>query len=127
LLFRNPDTSLVCLQVGFSFGVYYFFIALLPTTFGSLYNFSQGQIGLTSIAGGIGSCLGTLTAGRISDRYCAKISEKNGGKPAKEARLRLCFYVLPCLLIGTIMYGWFLSARLHWIAPLIAFAISKYQ
>jgi MFS family permease len=125
LLLKNPNVFFTSFQTGIAFGCYYFIIALLPSTFGPIYNFTPQQVGFTFVAGGIGSGLGSITAGKISDKYCAKVASKNYGRPAMEARLRLAFYVIPLVLIGMVMYGWFLHARVHWAVPLISLGICK--
>lgn len=125
-LFKHPDIVLVCLPVGVAFGCFYFFVAILPATFASLYDFNPGKVGLCFIAGGLGNALGSIVAGRISDKYCLNAAKKNNGV-AKEYRLRLMFIAVPFVLVGPIMYGWFLHFRFTWIAPLVAFALSKKQ
>lgn len=100
-------------------------MAILPATFSPLYNFNPGKVGLCFIAGGLGNALGSIVAGRISDKYCLRAAKINGGIAVKEFRLRLMFVAVPFVLVGPIMYGWFLHFRLHWIAPLIAFTLSK--
>lgn len=124
-MFKHPDIVLVCLPVGIAFGCFYFFVAILPATFGPLYHFDPGKLGLCFIAGGLGNALGSIVAGRISDKYCLNAAKKNNGVAVKEFRLRLMFIAVPFVLIGPIMYGWFLHFSLPWIAPLIAFALSK--
>jgi hypothetical protein len=122
---KHPDIVLVCLPLGIAFGWYYFFIAVLPSTFGPIYGFAPGTVGLCFIASGVGNAAGSITAGRVSDKYYAKTTMKNGGVAKKENRLRLNYVAVPFIFVGTILYGWFLYAKLHWIAPLVAFALSK--
>lgn len=120
------NVSLAIVQVAIPFGCYYLFLAALPPIFSDIYKFTPEQIGLCSISTGVGSCLGSIIPGRLSDIYCARKAAKNNGMAVAETRLRLAFYVLPVIFVGILMYGWFLHTKLPWFAPIIALAVSSF-
>lgn len=108
-----------------AFGWFYFLVTILPTTFGSIYHFSAGSIGLCYLAGGVGNTFGSAIAGILSDKLYAKAVIGNGGVLKSELRLRPIYIGLPLIIMGSVMYGWFLHAGLHWIGPLLVNVLSK--
>lgn len=122
----QPEVLVTCIPISIAFGWFYFLVTILPTTFGSVYHFSTGTIGLCYLAGGIGNTSGSIVAGAISDKLYAKAVSLNGGVLKSELRLRPMYIGLPFIIIGSIMYGWFLHAGVHWMGPLVSYTISKY-
>lgn len=122
----NLDVFLTCLPVSVAFGWFYLLVTVFPLTFGPIYHFSTGTIGLCFLACGIGNISGALSAGFTSDKYYNMKIKRNNGVIVKEFRLQPILFGLPFLVAGSIMYGWFIHARLFWIAPLIALVLSKY-
>lgn len=90
-----------------------------------MYKFSVGTIGTCYLAGGVGNTSGSIFAGAISDRLYAKAVAKNGGVPKKELRLMPIYIGLPFIVLGSVMYGWFLHAHLHFMGPLVSYTIGK--
>lgn len=126
ILLKEPDVFLVCLPIGVSFGCFYFFVAILPSTFSPIYGFSPSQVGLCFIAGGLGNALGSIVVGHIDYRYCTYKKKKNGGVDCKEFKLKLMYTVIPFIFLGTLLYGWFLHNKLHWMGALVVFSCSKF-
>ncbi|GAA5804317.1 hypothetical protein HPULCUR_009804 [Helicostylum pulchrum] len=122
ILLKEPDVFLVCLSIGVSFGCFYFFVAILPSTFSPIYGFSPSQVGLCFIAGGLGNALGSIVVGHIDYRYCTYQKKKNGGVDCKEFKLKLMYAVIPFIFLGTLLYGWFLHFKLHWMGALAVFS-----
>ncbi|KAI9267028.1 major facilitator superfamily domain-containing protein [Helicostylum pulchrum] len=126
ILLKEPDVFLVCLSIGVSFGCFYFFVAILPSTFSPIYGFSPSQVGLCFIAGGLGNALGSIVVGHIDYRYCTYQKKKNGGVDCKEFKLKLMYAVIPFIFLGTLLYGWFLHFKLHWMGALAVFSCSAF-
>ncbi|KAI9362165.1 major facilitator superfamily domain-containing protein [Pilaira anomala] len=122
ILLKEPDVFLACLPIGVSFGCFYFFVAILPSTFSSIYGFSPSQVGLCFIACGLGNALGSLIAGQVDYRYCMYQKKKNGGADVKEYKLKLMYPAVPFIFFGSAFYGWLLHFKIHWMASLVAFA-----
>ncbi|KAG2198262.1 hypothetical protein INT47_004346 [Mucor saturninus] len=123
-LLLQREVLVSCIPMSVAFGWFYFLVTILPSTFGSIYHFSAGSIGLCYLAGGIGNTFGSAVAGILSDKLYAKAVIGNGGVKKSELRFKPVYFGVPFMVVGPIMYGWFLHAGLHWIGPLIANVIS---
>ncbi|KAI9302951.1 major facilitator superfamily domain-containing protein [Cunninghamella echinulata] len=133
----NPFTSLNILltREGFlaslpqavAFGFFYLLVTSLPIAFGSIYHFSTGSIGLCFLASGVGNCFGTIVSGMLSDRMYNIQKKRNNGVGKAEFRLKAVYVGVPFVILGLLLFGWFLQARtFHWIAPLIGLAIYSF-
>ncbi|KAI7208237.1 hypothetical protein KC333_g9202 [Hortaea werneckii] len=83
------------------------------------YSFGPDQIGLMSLAPFIGSTLGTLLAGPLSDWWISFCARRNRGIYEPEMRLWLIVIFAIFLPIGMICFGVGLSQGWSW--PLVAF------
>ncbi|PYH67924.1 putative MFS multidrug transporter [Aspergillus vadensis CBS 113365] len=122
------------------YAVWQMSITAMSSLFESRYGLSEMQIGLTFIANGVGSMIGTLVTGKILDadyrrvkaRYEASLDAEQGEDttaaireenfPLEKARLRLVpiFSILQCLSI--ILFGWTInySRRVHIAVPIVS-------
>lgn len=125
-LMKDWNVSLAVIQLAIPFACFNYFQASFPPALSEIYHFTPDQVGLCSLSSGIGSCLGSIVPGKLSDWYCARKASRNNGMKDAETRLRLSFYILPVIMAGTLSYGWFLQAELPWIAPNIALAVSEF-
>ncbi|KAK4160425.1 major facilitator superfamily domain-containing protein [Cladorrhinum sp. PSN259] len=104
-------------------------ITALSTLFTETYSLSTTQIGLTFIANGFGSMIGTLTTGKLLDFEYARIkaslgtdqheSDPTTSFPLEKARLRLIpiFSLLQCASIT--VFGWTVEHEIHIAVPII--------
>lgn len=115
----------MCLPISIAFGWFYFLVTILPQTFGSVYKFPTGSIGLCYLAGGLGNTSGSIFAGAISDKLYHKAVAKNNGEIVKEFRLRPIYIGVPLIALGAVMYGWFLHVPTHFMGPLASYTIGK--
>ncbi|KAJ2958119.1 hypothetical protein NQZ79_g6227 [Umbelopsis isabellina] len=115
-------------------------ITAMSSLFDSRYGLTEMQIGLTFIANGVGSMIGTLVTGRILDadyrrvktKYEASFDREKGDIvskisqeedfPLETARLRLVpiFSILQCLSI--ILFGWSIQypQKVHIAVPIVS-------
>ncbi|RAH53684.1 MFS multidrug transporter [Aspergillus piperis CBS 112811] len=122
------------------YAVWQMSITAMSSLFESRYGLSEMQIGLTFIANGVGSMIGTLVTGKILDadyrrvkaRYEASLDSEQGEDttaatreenfPLEKARLRLVpiFSILQCLSI--ILFGWTInySRKVHIAVPIVS-------
>lgn len=100
-------------------------VTLIPKSFGPIYNFSTGSVGLCFLANGIGNIAGSLLAGYVSDTYYKRSVKDHNGEVVSEYRLKPIFFGVPLMVVGCVLYGWFLHAKLFWIGPLIVMAIGN--
>ena len=122
------------------YAVWQMSITAMSSLFKNRYALSEIQIGLTFIANGVGSMVGTLITGKILDLDYRKIKAKFEAEsmemsqsgvegsatppqedfPLEKARLRLVpiFSVLQCLSL--ILFGWTIQYTVHIAVPIIA-------
>lgn len=122
------------------YAVWQMSITAMSSLFKSRYGLTEIQIGLTFIANGVGSMVGTLVTGRILDadyrrvkaKYEALLDTERGDQarqinqdedfPLESARLRLVpiFSILQCLSI--ILFGWTIQypLKVHIAVPIVS-------
>lgn len=107
------------------------FVNILPaltmsSIYTSIYHFKTGAIGLClGVSLLIGSVLGELTAGRLSDHLLYSLSKRHNGVRKPEHRLYLTTIGAFMMPIGIIVFGVCVERRMNYIIPLIGIAISK--
>ncbi|RAL06922.1 MFS transporter [Aspergillus homomorphus CBS 101889] len=120
LLVLSPIVSLLSIYVAVVYGFMYLLFTTMSQVYHDQYNFSTSIIGLTYIGLGLGSILGLIAMGRLSDpitRHLAAQSKEGVKKP--EFRLALMIPMSLCLPIGLVWYGWSADKQVHWIMPII--------
>lgn len=98
-----------------------------PQVFGPLFLLDAQQLSLQYISLIIGSIIGELLAGPLSDRWMKFCFKKRGGKRIIADRLWISYYGFLCVIVGLIIWGVYLfkAERGHWIiTPLIGAAIA---
>ncbi|KAL1913694.1 hypothetical protein Sste5344_000658 [Sporothrix stenoceras] len=109
-------------------------ITAMSTLFQSEYGLSETHIGLTFIANGVGSIVGTLIAGKLLDMDYRRVKEAAGttdrdgsstttggdSVSLEKARLRLLpiFAALQCGSL--LMFGWAIDRHVHIAAPIVS-------
>jgi predicted MFS family arabinose efflux permease len=116
------------------YAVWQMSITAMSSLFEAAYGLSETEIGLTFIANGVGSIIGTLTTGKILDidyrRVKAEYEAQTSGSdshedasfPLEKARLRLVpvFALLQCASIA--LFGWTLAyaEKVHIAVPIVS-------
>ncbi|KAI8062863.1 major facilitator superfamily domain-containing protein [Gongronella butleri] len=93
-LLARIDVLLACTPMAVEFGLFYVLVTTMQLLLAPEYGFTTGQVGLSYLAGGVGS-----------------------------QRFVLAPVAIALGVMGFLFYGWFLHAHFHWIAPLIGLAI----
>lgn len=111
-------------------------ITAMSSLFKTRYGLTEIQIGLTFMANGVGSMLGTLITGKILDKDYRRVKEKYEASldierressqeedfPLEKARLRLVptFSLLQCLSI--LLFGWTIQYphKVHIAVPIVS-------
>ncbi|KAK6460363.1 major facilitator superfamily domain-containing protein [Scheffersomyces coipomensis] len=100
----------------------------LPQAMGALFNLDAQQISYQYISLIIGSLIGEVLAGPLSD-YCMKrCIAKRGGKRVIVDRLWISYNGFLCVIVGLIVWGVYLYKAVpgHWkISPLIGGAVAS--
>lgn len=113
------------------YAVWQMSITAMATLFKDHYHLTETQVGLTFIANGAGSMIGTLVTGKILDsdyrrvkaKYSAQSTDGEGNDdnfPLEKARLRLVpiFSLLQCMSV--ILFGWTIQFRVHISVPIVS-------
>lgn len=126
------------------YGVWQMSITAMSTLFSTSYALSEKQIGLTFIANGAGSMIGTLLTGRILDldyrrvlagvaapslpseppeapvRAPSRVSENEFTFPLERARLRLLPLFSLLQSASILVFGWTINYTVHISVPIIS-------
>ncbi|KAL0138790.1 major facilitator superfamily domain-containing protein [Mucor lusitanicus] len=117
LLLKRKETAVICIPVSVGFGWFYYLVTILAPTFGQIYHFSSGTIGLCYLASGVGNILGAAFSGIVADKI------NNYSIQKMEAPIYVGF---PCMVAGSLLYGWLLHAHTHFMGPLIGFGMFSF-
>lgn len=114
-----PIVFLLSLYTATAYSYLYLCFTTFPQVFGVQYGFGSGPSGLATLGLGIGSLLGVLFCGGVSDKLSAYLGKKNDGQVKPEHRLPSIIIGGLCVPIGLFWYGWTAEKRLHWILLII--------
>jgi MFS family permease len=90
------------------------------------YNFSASQIGLMSLAPFIGSTLGSLIVGPLSDYVALRLSKRNGGVYEPEYRFYCFLPFIPFQCGGAWYFANALADGRHWSHIAVAYGICNF-
>jgi len=125
VIFTIPAVFFMSLQ----YGVLISCIVLPVTSLSSYmtippYNFNPTQIGLMGIPPFIGSSLGTLIGGFLSDYISLYLARRNGGVFEPEMRLWISVAFAPFVPMGIFMFGIGLNNGTNWLLPAFGLGIT---
>ena len=128
IMFKYPSVLLAGLYYSIAFGVG---SVLFPITgaaaYGSVYKFDTAQIGLAvGVSTTVGSLLGELVSGVVSDNMLYYADKRKGGYADPEARLHATWpgaFILPA---GIIVEGVCLQYHTHWAGPVMGMFIGSF-
>ncbi|KAF2450143.1 cycloheximide resistance protein [Karstenula rhodostoma CBS 690.94] len=124
MLYLSPIVFLMSLVMAAVYGYLYLLLTTYPRVFGTQYNFSEKSIALVYLGVGVGSLLGLVFTGAISDRLLNHLAKRyNNGTPKPEYRLPTMLVGSILVPVGLFLYGWSAEERVHWIVPVIGTAI----
>ncbi|KAJ8133345.1 hypothetical protein O1611_g286 [Lasiodiplodia mahajangana] len=131
ILFSKQAAPIIVF-LGIYYAVWQMTITAMSTLFQSNYGLTETETGLTYIANGVGSIIGTLITGKILDADYRRVKNKHEAQghrdgselstfPIEKARLRLVpiFAGLQCASV--LVFGWTIqySKRVHIAVPII--------
>ncbi|KAI7786602.1 hypothetical protein LA080_003331 [Diaporthe eres] len=116
-VFTSPIIGLLCLYLGFVYGLLYLLLTTLTSVFVTIYGWSIGVSGLSYIGLGIGFMLGVVMIGSTSDRIMAKHTKRNNNIPIPEVRLKVCVFFSFLIPLSFFWYGWSAEEHTFWLAP----------
>ena len=133
----SRQVTLLIVIVSIHYTIWQMTVTAMSTLFAETYHLSELQIGLTYIANGCGSMLGTLSTGKLLDieyrRFLSlqssSISSANSEEPAdpstsyfplEVARLRLLPLWITLQIASILVFGWTLHFHVHISLPIIS-------
>jgi hypothetical protein len=127
-MLRYPSVLLPAIYYSISFGVGTVMFAVTgAAAFGSIYHFSTAQIGMIiGLPTLIGSIVGEMCAGPVSDRILYLQTKRNNGVSTPEARLQAMWPGFVIMPAGVIIEGVCLQYKTHWIGPAMGMAIGLF-
>lgn len=90
------------------------------------YNFGAAQVGLMGIPPFLGTSLGTLICGPLSDWLAVRFAKRNRGVFEPEMRLYLSIACIPFVPAGLFMFGIGLDKGIHWLLPAFGLAVASF-
>lgn len=108
----------MALYVAFVYGILYLLYTTFTFVFQQYYGFSDGNVGLTYIASGIGMFIGLFLIGGSSDRILKRLAAKHGGELKPEYRLIPLMFTAWTIPVGLFIYGWTAQYNEQWAVPL---------
>jgi multidrug resistance protein len=130
LFSKQASPIIICLAIHYT--VWQMSITAMSTLFLEVYHLSETQIGVSFLANGMGSILGTLLTGKILDLdykrvkqdYLSRVemlgaADKKPSFPVEKARLRLIpiFSLLQALAV--LIFGWTIRSHVDISVPII--------
>ena len=97
----------------------------IANAFQTAYNFEAYQAGLCYIAAILGSAVGILLGGPLSDWVADYFTKRNGG--IREPEMRLPAMILACIAspLALLLYGFGIQEKMHWIVPTLGLFFSR--
>lgn len=127
LLFLSPIVFATSLYAAVVYGYQYLMFSTFTFVFQGQYGFSTGAVGLSFLGIGVGSLLGLLVGGIVSDRILKAKSKPTADAPRGVMKPE---YRLPPLVVGAVfipaglfLYGWSAQYKYPWIVPIIGTAL----
>lgn len=117
MLLFSPIVLILSIYMAIIYGYLYLLFTTLTRVFEGTYHFSQGNVGLAFLGIGVGSMLGLVIFGALSDRTVKRLAAQGEMKP--EYRLPPLIPGSLLIPIGLFWYGWSAEKGIHWIMPII--------
>jgi len=114
-------TLVMSVTIGFLVAISSNFASAFTTNYG----FAPWQSGLCFISGLIGSLIGILGGGHISDLTANFLTARNGGIREPEMRLPAMTIGLVAAPLSLVLYGVGIDNHLHWMVPTLGLGFCK--
>jgi MFS family permease len=117
LLATQPVIQIMALVLAYQFGILYILHSTFATMWITRYGQSPTMSGLHYFAMLIGTMIGSILGGWLTDKVWALLKKNNEGKTRPENRVPLLVPGGVMMPIGLLWYGWSAEQHLHWIMP----------
>lgn len=128
VMLKYPNVLFPTIYYSISFGLGSVLFAVTgASAFGSIYHFNTAQIGMAiGLSTFIGTLVGELLAGPVSDRILYLQTKRSGGAFRPEARLQAIWPGFLLCPAGVIIEGVCLQYHTHWAGPVIGIGIGAF-
>lgn len=128
LMLKYPSVLLTTIYYSITFGLgSVLFAVTAAATFGSIYHFNTAQIGLAvGISTTVGTLLGEITAGPVSDYLVYLYRRSHEGDVKSETRLQATLPGALLVPIGLAIEGTCLEYRTHFMGPVMGIGIAAF-
>jgi multidrug resistance protein len=130
LFSKQASPIIICLAIHYA--VWQMSITAMSTLFLEVYHLSETQIGLTFLANGVGSILGTLSTGKVLNLDYKRVkqdyetrfeilgpADKKPSFPIEKARLRLIPLFSLLQALSVLVFSWTIRYHIHIAVPII--------
>jgi hypothetical protein len=128
MMMKYPSVLLAGLYYSIAFGAGTVLFAVTgAAAFGSIYKFNTAQVGLAiGVSTTVGSVLGELVSGSVSDKVFYLANKRQGGNAEPESRLHATWPGAFLLPAGVVIEGVCLQYHTHWSGPVIGIGIGAF-
>ena len=119
-IFKYKPVLLCSINGALLFATFYAMTVSFSSVLTKDYGFTQIETSVSYICPGISLIAGSISGGRISDAWRARIIHKNPDKYVPEHRFSLQIFGLILSMCGIIGYGWCVDKHVH-VASLFVF------
>ncbi|KAI0999530.1 MFS transporter [Podosphaera aphanis] len=128
LLFFSPTILTASIFLGLLTGQQLLVVTTITPVFQEVYHFSTSSVGLLFLGTGAGSLLALLMFGIQSNRnapsHVAPHPQQDEKEIAPEDRLKGLVPVYVLIPVSTLVYGWTVERKCHWIVPTLSLGVN---
>ncbi|KAF9945200.1 hypothetical protein BGZ70_003981 [Mortierella alpina] len=128
LLLRHPVILLSSIEIGMVFGLMFSIETIVPELFVKYYSLNEYETGLTYLGAGVGSVIGALIGGKLSDISLMRGKQRNGGEALLEDRLSPSMWFAGLIIVpfGALLFAWGAEKHMSIVAPIAGFTIYNF-
>ncbi|KAF9111529.1 hypothetical protein BGX27_004787 [Mortierella sp. AM989] len=128
LLLKHPVVLLSSIETGMIFALMFSIETIVPVLFTEFYKLNESQVGLTYLGAGVGSVIGAVLGGKLSDLSLVRAKRNNGGELILEDRLSASMWIAGFAIVplGSLLFGWGAEKHFSIAVPILGFAIYNF-
>ena len=131
----SKKAFLIIILISIYYTIWQMSITVMSTLFSHIYHLKETEIGLTFIANGAGSMIGTIVTGRLLDVEYRRVKaawesqshQDESDFPLEKARLRLVPIMALLQCASILVFGWTLHYNVHIAVPIITTFVSGWM
>ncbi|ODQ64454.1 MFS general substrate transporter [Nadsonia fulvescens var. elongata DSM 6958] len=132
MLAKEIEVLMILIPNAMFYTAWFMALTAQSTKLSSEYGFSTVKIGLSYLSNGAGCVVGSIASGKLMNLYYAILHKKYMGAlpkgaapnpahfPIHRARLLLTFFFCLGQVVATIIFGWTIQYKVHYIVPILS-------